>query len=491
MKSERFMDIQSLTINSFHTGLLKKKFSAREVAEAFFSAIAKRDGELNSYLRLRKEQALAEAYAVDAVVKSGGALHLLAGVPMAIKDTILIKGEITSAASKILSKHKAAYDATAIARLRKAGAVFLGHTNCDEFAMGSSTENSAYGPTKNPHDPERVPGGSSGGSAAAVAAGLSLAALGSDTGGSVRQPAAFCGIVGLKPSYGSVSRFGLIAMASSLDVIGPMTKTVEDAALIFQTMAGRDDFDATSADKDWSGVLDEGGKSVSQLKIGLPKEYFSGGFDPAVQRQVDEAIDKFKKTGFAVREVSLPHTQYALSVYYIVMPAEVSTNLARYDGIRYSRIAEIEDGDALADIYLKNRGMGFGKETRRRALLGAFVLSAGYYDAYYSKAQKVRRLVRNDFEKAFDEVDLLLTPVAPTPAFKIGEKTDDPVQMYLSDVFTIPASLAGLPAISIPVKKYILGSGELPVGFQLIGRRFRERDILRAGMAYEKHGGEK
>lgn len=364
----------------------------------------------------------------------------------------------------------------------------MGKTNMDEFAMGSSTENSAFGVTRNPYDLERVPGGSSGGSAAAVAANFALGAFGSDTGGSIREPAAFCGVVGFKPTYGSVSRFGLIAMASSLDQIGPFAKTVEDAEILFDAIRGVDPFDATSVKKDFLPENDL--EKIKNLKIGLPKEYFIDGLSVDVKNGVEEAIAKLKTLGFKFKEISLPHTKYALSVYYIIMPAEVSANLARFDGIRYDRIKDISKSkngrSMLQEIYFKNRGERFGAEVRRRILLGAFVLSAGYYDAYYAKAQKVRRLVRNDFDEAFKKVDVILTPVTATSAFKIGEKADDPLAMYLSDIFTIPVNLAGLPGISIPVKKYEIGGKELPVGFQLIGKHFREADIFGIGKQYEK-----
>jgi aspartyl-tRNA(Asn)/glutamyl-tRNA(Gln) amidotransferase subunit A len=351
--------------------------------------------------------------------------------------------------------------------------------------MGSSTENSAFHVTKNPHDTSRVAGGSSGGSAAAVSAGMAVAALGSDTGGSIRQPAAFCGVVGMKPTYGTVSRFGLMAMASSLDQIGPFTKTVEDARILFQSIRGKDIHDATSIDASAAPFrYSPTQEDIKKLRIGIPKEYFVSGIDPAVSKGVEDAITRLKGLGFTFKEVSLPHTQYALSVYYIIMPAEVSTNLARLDGIRYSR--NISDAKKLKDLYFKNRAHGFGKETRRRVLLGTFVLSSGYYDAYYSKAQKVRRLIKQDFDNAFKEVDVILSPVTPTPAFKIGEKSGDPLSMYLSDIFTIPANLAGIPAISIPVKKYTVGKGELPIAFQLMGKNFHEEDILGIGEMYER-----
>ncbi|MEK7630240.1 MAG: Asp-tRNA(Asn)/Glu-tRNA(Gln) amidotransferase subunit GatA [Patescibacteria group bacterium] len=483
--------LHNLTIKKFHEGLLNKEFSALEITQAFFSRIKDRDKEIHAFLELHEENAAKAAEKVDLAVANGEVLPLLAGAPLAIKDNILIDGTRTTAGSKILENYFASYDAHVIKKLKSAGAVFLGKTNLDEFAMGASTENSAFGVTKNPYDLHRVPGGSSGGSASAVAANMALAGLGSDTGGSVRQPAAFCGIVGFKPTYGAVSRHGLIAMASSLDQIGPITKTVEDAALLFEAIYGKDNFDATSADYKFSNV-DYPIEQIRKLRIGIPKEYFVSGLDKTVSEGLEEALKKFRGLKIEFKEVSLPHSKYALSVYYIIMPAEASTNLARFDGIRYgTRNASPEN---LVSLYRKNRGAGFGREVRRRILLGTFVLSAGYYDAYYAKAQKVRQLIKEDFDRAFDPaadgVDVILTPTTPTPAFKIGEKTTDPLQMYLSDIFTIPENLAGLPAISIPVKKYSLAdpvaAGELPIGFQLVGKHFHEADILNLGKYYEK-----
>ena len=486
------MDIHGLTIKKFHQGLVSKEFSAFEITKAFFDLVKSRDKEIGAYLRLSEDAALERAKIVDAELNSGSKLSILAGAPLAIKDNILIKGEKTTAASKILENYTASYDATVIKKLKNSGAVFLGKTNMDEFAMGSSTENSAFQKTKNPRDLERVPGGSSGGSAAAVVADMAVAALGSDTGGSIRQPANFCGVVGLKPTYGAVSRYGLIAMASSLDQIGPITKTVEDAAILFKEISGRDKFDATSVDLNppASGedeLLNPNFEKIKKLKIGLPKEYFTAGLSKETENAVSETIKQLKNLGFEFKEISLPHTKYALSCYYIIMPAEVSANLARFDGIRYSRIHPHESvsnqhKSALSEIYLKQRGEGFGDEVKRRIILGTFVLSSGYYDAYYSKAQKVRQLIKQDFEKVFQEVDVILTPVSPTPAFKIGEKTRDPLQMYLEDIFTIPVNLAGLPAISIPTR-----TKGLPVGFQLIGKHFHEADILGIGQWYERN----
>ncbi len=497
------MELRDLTIKKFHDGLIAKQFSAFEITKSFFDYIEKRDKEINAYLNLTKDSALSRANKIDIELAEGNNLGILAGTPLAIKDNILIEGEPATAASKILENYRASYDATVVKKLKSAGAVFLGKTNMDEFAMGSSTENSAFKITKNPCDLERVPGGSSGGSAAAVASGMAIAALGSDTGGSIRQPAGFCGVVGLKPTYGAVSRHGLIAMASSLDQIGPLAKTVEDAAILFEAIKGGDPFDATSvAQKPAANNLRF--EDVRKLKIGIPKEYFIKGLDKETASAIEETIKLLKSLKLEFKEISLSHTKYALSSYYIIMPAEVSANLARFDGIRYSRISQTNAehtqnhvekfphnsasssrSSALEEIYFRQRGEGFGDEAKRRIILGTFILSAGYYDAYYAKAQKVRRLIKEDFDKAFDPaaggVDVILTPVSPEPAFKIGEKISDPLTMYLSDIFTIPVNLAGLPAISIPVKRK-----ELPVGFQLIGKHFQENDILGIGRYYEQ-----
>ena len=474
--------LRHLTIKKFHRGLLNKEFSAFEAVKSFFNYIGEKDKEIDAYLSLDKDGALAAAERVDVSLASGANVDLMAGVPMAIKDNILIEGLPATAASKVLKDYVAAYDATVINKLKTKQAIFLGKTNLDEFAMGSSTENSAFKATKNPHDTTRVPGGSSGGSAASVASRMALAALGSDTGGSIREPASFCGVVGLKPTYGAVSRYGVIAMASSLDQIGSFGKTVEDAAIVFNTIAGYDPYDATSIKTEYGDeLLNPKLEDIKKLTVGIPDEYFIPGLDKEVGESVEAAINDIKSLGLKVKRVSLPHTKYALSVYYIIMPAEVSTNLARFDGIRYGTREKAKN---LIDLYYENKGVGFGPETKRRVILGTFVLSAGYYDAYYAKAQKVRRLIKEDFEKVFSSgVDMILTPVAPTPAFKIGEKVDDPLQMYLSDIFTIPVNLAGLPGVSIPVKGR---EGKLPIGFQLIGRPWREADILGFGQFYER-----
>lgn len=481
------MDIKELTIESFGAGLRKKEFSAHEAAEGFLREIDERDGDIGAYLGVYRDDALAAAKRVDEAVARGDELSPLAGVPLALKDNILVDGKRTTAASKMLEHYVASYDATVTGKLKGAGAVILGKTNLDEFAMGSSTEHSALRVTKNPHDLTRVPGGSSGGSAAAVAGHLALAALGSDTSGSILQPAAFCGVVGLRPTYGAVSRFGLIAMASSLDQIGPLAGTVRDTALVYDAIRGKDPNDATSIDHTYEKLIGRHGHAVTKLVIGIPEEYFVPGMDPVVAKELDAAMSRLTELGFTFKKISLPHVKYALSVYYIIQPAEVSTNLARFDGIRYPGIpAERENAAKLRDVYFKTRGAGFGPEPRRRVLLGTFVLSAGYYDAFYTKAQKVRRLIAQDFEKAFSEVDTIIAPVTPTPAFKFGEKVNDPLAMYLSDIFTTQVNLAGLPSLSLPVKRYALGSGELPVGFQLIGKRFHEDDILGIGELYER-----
>ena len=480
--------LKDLTIKKFHEGLKNKDFSAFEMTKEFFDYIETRDAEVQAYLSLDKDGAYAAAERADLAVARGEEIGMMTGVPMAIKDNLLVKGLPATAASKMLENYKAVYDATVIKKLKAENAVFLGKVNMDEFAMGSSTENSAFKATRNPHDLERVPGGSSGGSAAAVAAHMAVAALGTDTGGSIRQPASLCGVVGLKPTYGAVSRSGAIAMASSLDQIGPLTKTVEDAAIVFNAIKGRDDLDSTSVDAQYDNeLLHPSLDRIKTLKVGLPKEYFIEGMDEHTKAQIDEAVRKIKSLGIEVKEISLPNTKHALSCYYIIMPAEVSSNVARFDGIRYARLDELTEKEAktLLEIYHTQRGHGFGREVRRRIMLGTYVLSSGYYDAYYAKAQKVRKLIKDDFDNAFKEVDVILTPVSPTTAFKIGEKTSDPLQMYLSDIFTIPLNLAGLPGVSIPVKNYE-GTGELPVGFQLIGKAFREADILGIGQFYER-----
>lgn len=480
------MDIKGLTIKSVQRGLVKKDFSSQELTKAFFDFIKDKDKEINAYLHLCEDLALEQSKEVDTNISNGKGPGVLGGIPLAIKDNILIEGLPCTSASKILKDYRASYDASIITKLKKSGSVFLGKTNMDEFAMGSSTENSAFKITHNPHDLERVPGGSSGGSAASVAADMAVVSFGSDTGGSIRQPAAFCGVIGLKPTYGAVSRYGLTAMASSLDQIGPFTKTVEDSAIIFKEISGQDFMDSTSVSTNYGNeLLNPKIEDIQKLKVGIPEEYFTKGLDKEVGDKIGEVVKDLEKLGIKTKKISLPHTKYALSCYYIIMPAEVSANLSRLDGIRYG---SRENAKNLLELYEKNRDFGFGPESKRRILLGTFVLSSGYYDAYYSQAQKVRTLIKKDFDKAFDPsgygVDVILAPVTPTTAFKIGEKTNDPLSMYLSDIFTIPASLAGLPAVSIPVKTR--NKKELPVGFQLIGKHFREADILSIGQFYEK-----
>lgn len=452
--------------------------SARELVAMYESQVKERDKDIHAYLEWF-DDAYMQAETSDERIKSGQEPRALEGIPFAIKDNILIKGKTASAASKILENYKASYDAYVIQKLRHAGAVFLGRTNMDEFAMGSSTENSAYGPTKNPHDLSRVPGGSSGGSAAAVSAGMALAALGSDTGGSIRQPAAFCGVVGLKPTYGAVSRSGLIAMSSSLDQIGPFGHSVEDAELIFNVIRGKDEKDASTVDYEE--------KSISRKPIiGIPREFgFSDEkmMDDDIRKKIEEVKELLRAEGYTIKEVSLPYTSYALAIYYIIMPAEVSSNLARFDGVRYGYTAE---GDDVIDFYKKTRSNGFGKEPQRRILLGSYVLSAGYYDAYYARAQKVRSLLIRDFEQAFQEVDILLAPTTPTPAFRFSEKIHDPILMYASDVFTVSANLAGIPALAMPFGSVMRDGIPLPAGIQLIAPWFYESTLFTIGKVIER-----
>ncbi|MFC1789813.1 Asp-tRNA(Asn)/Glu-tRNA(Gln) amidotransferase subunit GatA [Patescibacteria group bacterium] len=469
--------ITDLTIKEIHEGLEKKDFSAVELCKSYFGKINEKDKKVHSFLSLNEEGALLQAKKTDNLIAEKKKMSVLSGIPSAIKDIILVEGLKCTAASKSLENYTAPYDATVIKKLKEQGAVILGKTNMDEFAMGSSTENSAFGPTKNPHDLERVPGGSSGGSAAAVAADLCTFALGSDTGGSIRQPASFCGVVGLKPTYGAVSRYGLMAMASSLDQIGPFARTVQDCKIVFNVISGRDEMDSTSVNLN----PEPENLGVKSLKIGVPKEYFVKGMDPEVEKKIKDTIKKIEKIGIKTEEVSLPHTEYALATYYIIMPAEVSANLARYDGIKYG-YSKKEKNSNLLDVYLKSRKEGFGKEVRRRIMLGTYTLSAGYYDAYYLRAQKVRTLIQEDFKKIFNKVDVVLASVSPTLPFKFGEKTDNPLSMYLSDIFTVSSNLAGLPAISIPCGKI----NQLPVGIQIIGKPFEEEKIFFIGEILEK-----
>ena len=474
------MDFREWTVAKARDALRAGEISSVELVKSLIAEVKARDGEIRAYLTFDEEGALKAASEADARRAAGDDSPLL-GVPVAIKDLINVAGQPCTCASKILEGYVSPYDATVTARLKAAGAVCAGRVNMDEFAMGSSTENSAFAVTRNPRDLSRVPGGSSGGSAAAVAAGEAICALGTDTGGSIRQPASFCGIVGFKPTYGRVSRYGVTAFASSLDQVGPMTKTVEDAALLMQTLAGDDPHDGTTALEpvpDFSAAL--AGASLKGKRIGLPKEYFAPGTDPAVTEIVKGAIAKCAAAGAEMVEISLPHTEYAMAVYYIVAPAEASANLARFDGVRYGHRSDASDD--VMSLYCKSRAEGFGQEVKRRIILGTYVLSSGYYDAYYGRAQKVRTLVRRDFAEAFRKVDFLLTPVAPTPAFKIGE-LQDPLSMYLNDLFTIPASLAGLPAASVPAGDTREG---LPVGVQFIGAPFRDADVLACAAAFER-----
>lgn len=483
-------------IKELHEKLINKEISSVDLTQQYFDAIEKKDQEINAYLTLTKDLAMEQAKKVDEKIGRGEEIGMLEGIPGAIKDNILIKNIRATSASKILDNYIAPYDATVTEKLEEAGAVFLGKANMDEFAMGSSTENSGYFTTKNPHDLKRVPGGSSGGSAAAVAAGEAAWALGSDTGGSIRQPAAFCGVVGLKPTYGRVSRHGLMAMASSLDQIGPIARTVEDAAIVLSAISGRDRMDATtgdSFDKKFEGYLT---REVKGMKIGIVSEYFES-LDGAMKEKMDEVVDKYKKMGAEIVEVDLPYNKFSLSVYYIIQPCEVSSNLARFDGIKFGMRSDDEKKSdfgeengiprTLLETYLDTRQYGLGAEVKRRIMLGTYALSAGYYDAYYKRAQKVRTLIKKDFEKAFEKVDLILTPTTPTPAFKIEEKTQNPLEMYLADIFTVTANVSGVPAISVPCGKVAVDGSELPVGFQLMGKWFDEENLLRAADAYEKN----
>ena len=471
------------TIDAVKDGLTNKKFKARELTTDFYIQINKRNPELNAYLELSPERAYAQADKIDALVAGGKPLPPLGGVPVAIKDVLSTRGVTTTCGSKILRNYIPPYDATAVARLEDAGAVILGKTNCDEFAMGSSNENSAYGAVRNPVALDRVPGGSSGGSAAAVAAGLAVASLGTDTGGSIRQPGALCGIPAMMGSYGRVSRYGLIAFASSLDRVGPFANCVKDVAAILQTIAGRDCSDSTSTTAPVPTYTDEISQPVKGMRIGIPRDYFTDGMDSGVREKVEKGIELLKKLGCEPVDIRMPHTDYAIATYYIIATAEASSNLARYDGVRYGLRV---DDPTLLGMYRKTRGAGFGPEVKRRIVLGTYVLSAGYYDAYYLKGQKVRALIAKDFQDAFQKVDAIVTPTSPIPAFKLGEKTNDPLQMYLADIYTVTGSLAGVPGISVPCGKVC---GTLPVGLQLFGPAFGESQILRLAHAFEHAGG--
>jgi aspartyl-tRNA(Asn)/glutamyl-tRNA(Gln) amidotransferase subunit A len=469
------MDIKNLTIVQAHKLLTSKKVSVLELLEATLKE-AENTRDLNSYLELFSDVRTQAEVAQKMI--DGGTATMLTGIPLAMKDNILIKGKVASASSKMLEHYVATYDAFVTKKLRDAGAIFVGRTNMDEFAMGGSTENSAFGPTKNPYDPSRVPGGSSGGSAAVLAAGSALGSLGSDTGGSIRQPAAFCGVVGLKPTYGTVSRSGLIAMASSLDQIGPFAKTVEDSKIIFDVIRGNDPMDSTSFPDSFTN------NEIKKPKvIGVPFDFVrSEGVDPRVLKNFEDSLEQLKTLGYEIRDISIPSLAHGLSVYYILMPAEVSSNLARLDGVRYGYHA---DGNNLLEDYMRSRGEGFGPEVRRRILLGTYVLSSGYYDAYYGRACAVREVLKQDYKKAFEGVDIIATPTTPTPAFKIGEKSSDPLAMYLADIFTVPINIAGVPAISVPCGFIEEEGKKLPLGIQFIAPDFGEESLFSVGKDFE------
>lgn len=476
------MKIHSLTIHQLHDLLVKKEVTSREATEALYRRIREVEGKVNAYLLLTEEEAFRQADQVDRKIVKGEIVGDLAGIPLGLKDILCTKGIRTTCASKILGNYIPFYDGTVIQKLKEKEAIFLGKLNMDEFAMGSSTENSGFQVTHNPWDLKRIPGGSSGGSAAAVAADECIAALGTDTGGSIRQPAACCGVVGLKPTYGRVSRYGLVAFASSLDQIGPITKDVEDSAILMNAISGYDPHDSTSVNVEVPNYKLSLKRDVRGVRIGVPDEYFIEGMGPEVEQAIQEAIDFFRKWGAEIQRISLPHTKYAVAVYYIIATAEASSNLARYDGVKYGlRSKGYRD---LMEMYTQTRAKGFGEEVKRRIILGTYVLSAGYYEAYYRKASQVRTLLRRDFEEAFQRVDVILAPTAPTPAFRMGEKTDDPLQMYLSDIHTIPVNLAGIPAISIPCG---FSHDGLPIGLQLMGRHFDEEMLLRVAYTFEQN----
>jgi len=481
MTDSKATPTQPSTIRAIRDAIANGATKAVGLAETHYATIAAEDPSIHAWLALSQERALEQAGRIDAMAERGETLPPLAGVPVGIKDVLTMRGAPATAGSKILEGYWPPYDATAVAKLETAGAVLLGKLNCDEFAMGSSNENSAYGPVHNPRALDRVPGGSSGGSAAAVAANMAVATLGTDTGGSIRQPASFCGVVGLLPTYGRISRYGLIAFASSLDRVGPFTHTVEDAAVLLGALAGHDPMDATSSSvpvPDYVATLDQ---PVRGLRIGIPEEYFADGLDPEVRTAVEKAADALRAAGCTLHKVSLPHTRYAVPTYYVLATAEASANLARFDGVRYGLRAP--HATTLSGMYRESRDAGFGKEVKRRILLGTYVLSAGYYDAYYRKAQQVRTLLTRDFLQAFTQVDALLTPTAPTPAFLLGEKTDDPLSMYLADIYTVTANLAGICGISVPCGN---SSEGLPIGAQVLGKHFDEATVLRIARAVEQ-----
>ncbi len=474
------MELFDLTIHELHDRLKKKEVSAVEATRAMLARIEATDGRVNAFITVTPEEALAAAAEADQRI-ARGEMDILTGIPVALKDIFLTRGVRTTCASKILANFIPPYDATSWLRLKERGAVLVGKLNQDEFAMGSSSESSAFGPTRNPWNLECIPGGSSGGSAAAIAARQATATLGTDTGGSIRQPAAHCGCVGLKPTYGRVSRYGVIAYASSLDQVGPVTRDVRDAAIMLGAVAGHDPLDSTSVDRPVPDYTKSLTNDVKGLKIGLPSEYFIEGLDPDVQQAMDRAIETYRGLGAEFVDISLPHTDYAVACYYLIATAEASSNLARYDGVRFGH--RVSDPTGLMDMYCRSRAEGFGSEVKRRIMLGTYALSSGYYDAYYLKAQKVRTLIMGDFLKAFETVDVILTPVTPTPAFRIGEKVGDPLQMYLSDIFTIPTNLAGTCGISVPAG---LSRDGRPIGLQLVGRPFGEEEIIRAAHAFEQ-----
>jgi aspartyl-tRNA(Asn)/glutamyl-tRNA(Gln) amidotransferase subunit A len=474
------VELENLTIDGARAAVAAGETTATALAERHYERIAAQDGKINSFLALGRDRAMTQAARIDQLAAKGEPLPPLAGVPVGIKDVLVMRGSPATAGSLILKGYHPPYDATAVTRLEAAGAVLLGKLNCDEFAMGSSNENSAYGPVQNPKALGRVPGGSSGGSAAAVAADFAVASLGTDTGGSIRQPAAFCGVVGVLPTYGRVSRYGLIAFASSLDRVGPFTKNVKDAASVLQVLAGKDGMDATSSDQPVGDYVGGLAKPVDGLRIGVPEEYFGEGLDPEIRAAIEGVLDGLKTSGCVVKPVSLPHTKYAVPTYYVIATAEASSNLSRFDGVRFG----MRDAEAktLSAMFRKTRDAGFGAEVKRRILLGTYALSAGYYDAYYRKAQQVRTLLTRDFLAAFAEVDVLVAPVTPTPAFKLGEKTDDPVKMYLEDIYSVAASLAGICGVSVPCGETKEG---LPIGVQVMGRHFDEATMLRVALAVE------
>lgn len=476
------MELFYETIENLHRMLKEKKIKPKDILDDVFNRIDTIDSKVKAYLLYTKELAYKMADDAENRIMRGDNITELTGIPMGIKDNMVLEGFQTTCASKMLQGYKPPFTATVLERLQKAGAVFTGKLNMDEYAFGSSTENSGFFPTRNPWDTSRVPGGSSGGSAAAVAAGMCIAALGSDTGGSIKQPAALCGVTGMKPTYGRVSRYGLIAFGSSLDQIGPITWTANDNAIILKYIAGYDKKDSTSVNLDVPDYYKNINTNIKGLKIGLPDEYFIEGIDSEVKQKVLDAVKLFEKNGAIVRKINLPHTEYAIDVYYVVATAEASSNLARFDGVQYG-FRDFE-ADNIIDMYKRSRQIGFGKETKRRIMLGTYVLSSGYYEAYYKKAQKVRRLIRNDFENAFKEVDVIITPTAPTTAFKIGEKVNEPLTMYLSDIFTIAPNLAGLPAISISCG---FDKRNLPIGLQIIGRHFAEQDVLNGAAFFQQN----